>query len=126
MAIHVFLSSTQNQDISDSKANFKRLLDDSRLSRNHIRIQYVTLQGAEPWYVMNSGGVNVIYACKCFIFNNTSRWMKRFIDDPEAPHFDKKNKKKNQHIHWTMNSFKHVHVHLIVQLKNKSLNSGYT
>lgn len=39
---------------------------------------------------MNSGGLHVIYSCKCFIFNYASRWMKRFIDDPEAPHFDKK------------------------------------
>lgn len=62
---------------------------------------YVTLQAAESGYVMNSGGSSVIYSCKCFIFNYASKWMKRFIDDPEAPHFDKKNKegKKNQHIH---------------------------
>ncbi len=54
-----------------------------------MRVQYVTLYGAEPGYVMNSGGLNVIYSCKFFIFNYASRWMKRFIDDPEAPHFDK-------------------------------------
>ncbi len=57
-----------------------------------MREQYVTLHGAEPRYVMNSGGLNVIYSCKCFIFNYASRWMKIFIDDPEVPHFDKYNK----------------------------------
>lgn len=46
---------------------------------------YVALEAVEPGSVTNSGGLNVIYSCKCFIFNSASRWMKRFIDDPEAP-----------------------------------------